>query len=83
MNYFFSHFQLILLNNTSKTKKEVLFFNRAAKVGSVSIIRLLEAFLSKKNSFNIQIDAEDRANDGKLTKKEQVPYLLFYVNQIN
>ena len=54
-----------------------MFFNRAAKVGSVSIIRLLEAFLSKKNSFNIQIDAEDRANDGKLTKKEQVPHSFF------
>ena len=53
-------------------KKEILFFNRAAKVGSVSIIKLLEVFLSKKNSFDIRIDPQDKAHDGKLTKKEQV-----------
>ena len=56
-----------------------MFFNRAAKVGSVSIIKLLEVFLSKKNSFGIEIDAQDRANDGKLSKKEQVPEQFFLI----
>ena len=53
-------------------KKELLFFNRAAKVGSVSIIKLLEMYLSKQNDFAIKIDPEDTANNGKLSKKEQV-----------
>ena len=55
-----------------KIKNKILFFNRAAKVGSVSIIKLLEIFLSKKNGFAIKIDAEDSANNGKLSKKAQV-----------
>ena len=56
-----------------------MFFNRAAKVGSVSIIKLLEMYLSKQNDFAIKIDSEDTANNGKLSKKEQVTwYFVLY-----
>ena len=56
-----------------------MFFNRAAKVGSVSIIKLLEMNLSKQNDFAIKIDPEDTANNGKLSKKEQVTwYFVLY-----
>ena len=65
-------FQPILLNNTSKAKSEILFFNRATKVGSLAMIKLLYVYLDKKNGFEVRVDPQDRATDGKLSKEEQV-----------
>ena len=65
-------FQPVLLNNTSKAKVEVLFFNRATKVGSLAILKLMDVYLKKNNGFNVRVDAQDRTLDGRLSKEEQV-----------
>ena len=62
----------MLLNNTSKAKVEVLFFNRATKVGSLAILKLMDVYLKTKNDFNVRVDSQDRTLDGRLSKEEQV-----------
>ena len=65
-------FQPILLNNTIKATSEVLYFNRATKVGSLAFTKLLYVYLHKKNGFKVHFDSH---YDGKLSKEEQVLYL--------
>ena len=72
-------FQPILLNNTVKAESEVLYFNRATKVGSLALTKLLYVYLDKKNGFKVRFDSQDKAADGKLSKEEQVLHLNNYV----
>ena len=67
--------QPILLNNTIKATSEVLYFNRATKVGSLAFTKLLYVYLHKKNGFKVHFDSH---YDGKLSKEEQVLYLNFF-----
>lgn len=65
-------FQPILLNNTIKATSEVLYFNRATKVGSLAFTKLLYVYLYKRNGFKVRFDSH---YDGKLSKEEQVLHL--------
>ena len=49
-------FQPILLNNTIKATSEVLYFNRATKVGSLAFTKLLYVYLYKKNGFKVHFE---------------------------
>ena len=72
-------FQPILLNNTIKATSEVLYFNRATKVGSLALTKLLYVYLDKKNGFKVRFDSQDKAADGKLSLEEQVLHLHNFV----
>ena len=62
-----------------KAESEVLYFNRATKVGSLALTKLLYVYLDKKNGFKVRFDSQDKAADGKLSTEEQVLHLNNFV----
>lgn len=58
------------LNNTLKSGKELLFFNRVPKVGSQTAMELLR-LLSIRNNFNFHKDRTQKVENIKLTVNEE------------
>ena len=65
-------FQIHELNNTRRSGKELLFFNRVPKVGSQTAMELLR-LLSIRNNFNFHKDRTQKVENIKLTRNEEVP----------
>ena len=63
--------QINELNNTRKSGKELLFFNRVPKVGSQTAMELLR-LLSIRNDFNFHKDRTQKVENIKLTLNEEV-----------
>jgi len=58
------------LNNTRRSGKELLFFNRVPKVGSQTAMELLR-LLSIRNNFNFHKDRTQKVENIKLTRNEE------------
>jgi len=59
------------LNNTGRTKKELIFFNRVPKVGSQTFMEILR-LLSLRNQFVFYQDHVQRVETIRLAEAEQV-----------
>ena len=64
------------LNNTRKADREVLFFNRVPKVGSQSMMALIDA-LSNRNNFTVYADFPRIYETILLNPLMQVIWLLY------
>jgi len=58
------------LNNTRKSTKDLLFFNRVPKVGSQTTMELIR-LLSLKNNFSFHKDRTQKVENIKLTRNEE------------